>query len=553
MKRSSIQILESWNEPGFAGFANWLADIQPCIRHSDNRYRLVELLDWQEATLRDALRADDNGRFLHSLILYVQPRRHAKSTLHMLTLLWLVTSRRNFTAACLGNHDQHTQRVQMRPLRRLIRHTPALFKIIGGEAGISKNELKFPNTDGLIQSVTPTAQSAFGDQLNCLWVSDWHACPDLDAFHAFQASLLDSDERLTLIDSNTGPTGDHVHELEQEAENDPGIFLSRLEYRDFDHYCDSAPPWISRTEARRLKRTTLQGAFDRDILGKRGAATNALFAKADVGACRDSYSVPVEGKSLDEMFEGRKFITGGGLDRALSFSLHGDATIWTALAKSTDDSGEPEYWILNQKSIPFSQGRSIKKAIAADHEAFGLQNTVIEQYQAQDVLSWAQDAQIPCERVHATSKDQATVFTELARIVKESRLHIPENLPDLIQEMDTFRYELGPRYPKFGAAKGFHDDRIYSLAWAVWSLRDQELASYELPRVICHSKSPHARLCYLRGGDLILFCAPDCEAHRRVEGMHLQYLRSRVDSELSLPEFFASKVKVAGIKVHQGI
>ena len=135
--RTNNDILASWNEPGYTGFANWLADVKPCIRHSDNRYRPVELQDWQIETLRDALQADEQGRFLHNLILYVQPRRHAKSTLHLLTILWLVTSRPNFVVACLGNHDQHGQRVQIRPLRRVIRHTPALFKLVGGDKGIA--------------------------------------------------------------------------------------------------------------------------------------------------------------------------------------------------------------------------------------------------------------------------------------------------------------------------------------------------------------------------------------------------------------------------------
>ena len=417
-----------------------------------------------------------------------------------------------------------------------------------------RNELKFPASGGLIQSVTPTAQSAFGDQLNVLWVSDWHACPDLDAFHAFQASLLDSDERLTLIDSNTGPLGDHVHELEKEAETDSGIYMSRVEYRDFADYCDNAPPWISRTEARRLQRTTLPAAFDRDILGKRGAATNSLFAKDDIAACVDSYQSPVDGKTLPDIFGGRKYIAGGGLDRALSFSLHGDRTIWTALAKTVDDEGEAEYWILHQTPIAFSQGRAIKRTIAADHEAYELSNVIFEQYQSTDLQAWAQNAQIPCELTHATSKDQAAVFVELARIVKEGRLHIPANLTDLAHELEVFRYELGPRHPKFGAARGFHDDRVYSLAWGIWSLRESEVAAYELHNIVCHSLSSHAEFCYLRSdGGLILACAPDCEAHRRVEAMHLQHMRSRVDSDLTLPEFYDRKVKIRGVITFSGI
>ena len=552
-KRTNQDILAAWNAPGWAGFSAWLADVKPRIRHADNRYKPVVLEPWQVNILKDALETDNQGRLARNLILFVEPRRHAKSTLHALVILWLLTSRQGMTAAALGNHEQHGQRVQMRTLRRIIRSTPALFKLAGGERSLGKQEIVFKATGGLVVQVTPTRASAFGDAFQILWVSDFHAAPDLDAVHALQASLLDSEERLTLIDANTGPAGDHVHALEKEAELDPGMFLHRVEYKDFDDYLEHAPAWISRVEAKRLKRITLPAAFDRDILGKRGSAKNSLFQEAHIQACLDAFKVPVAGDELPALVYGRKVLCGGGLDRALSFSLHGDATIWTVCAKVAGVDGEPEYFILNQQAVPFSSGRGIKKLVMTDHEAFGLENVVFEQYQSADLAAWAQDASIPCERTHATSKDQAAVFTELARIVQEGRLHIPENLPDLTEEMRAFVYELGSTHPKFGAATGHHDDKIYSLAWAIWSLRDQELTTYELSRIVCDSKSPHARLCYLRGGDLQLLCSPDCEAHRRVEAMYLQYTRRRVDHELSLVEFFKAKVRLKGVRVYPGV
>jgi hypothetical protein len=55
---------------------------------------------------------------------------------------------------------------------------------------------------------------AFGDKLACLWISDFHACPDTGPFDAMQASLLDTEGSLCLIDSNTDSEGGHVHGLE---------------------------------------------------------------------------------------------------------------------------------------------------------------------------------------------------------------------------------------------------------------------------------------------------------------------------------------------------
>jgi len=551
-KRSDKEILAGWNKPGSEGLRNFLADVKPRILHADNRYRALELRPWQWAILEGALAVDPTGKMLFGLLLFILPRRHGKSTLFALIILWLVSSRSNMTVACLGNHEQHGQRVQMRPLRRIIRATPALLKLFGGETSLGKHEIRCKATGGLIVQVTPTTQSAYGDRFNAIWVSDWHVCPGLESFNAYQASLLDSELRLTLIDSNIDGQGGHVHQLEEQAQADSGIFVHRVEYRDFDHYRAEAPEWIDRQEAARLKVTTLPAAFDRDILGKRSSARNSLFDPKDIAACVDSYLAPVAKAAAPDMFEGRKVVVGGGLDRALSFSVHGDATIWTSIAKTTGDDGEPEYWIINQKTIAFSSGRAIKKAIIEDHEAYGLHNLVFEQYQSADLHAWAQDAKIPCELVHATAKDQASVFVELARIVQEHRLHLPKNAEALIKELEVFTYELGPRHPRFGTSGKFHDDRVYSLAWAIWSLRDEELAAYELQNIVCDSKSSHAESCYLREGRLILPCSEACEAHRRVVGMHLQHNRRRVDDELSLPEFFTGKVKVTGVRAWPG-
>ena len=217
------------------------------------------------------------------------------------------------------------------------------------------------------------------------------------------------------------------------------------------------------------------------------------------------------------------------------------------------DQEEPEYYILNQKVIGFSSGRGIKKAILADHDRYGLENCNIESFNSQDIAAWAQESKIPVETIHATSTAQVPAFTELHRIVNEGRLHFPKELERLAAEMRTFTYDNSGKSPRFGHAQGFHDDTVYSLTWGVWSLREQELAVYELARIVCQSRSKHAPpLCYLRTGGLILPCSEACEAHKRVEAMHLQYRRRKVDSELTLPEFFKAKVKRAGRESLQG-
>ncbi|WP_027368953.1 hypothetical protein [Desulfocurvibacter africanus] len=544
--------LEAWSN-GAAGFFKWLADIKPRILGGDNRFQEVELEPWQREAVEGILEADDDGRFLRSMALLVTPRRHGKTNLFALIVLWLFTTRQNQTIQVLGTSEAHTDKVQLRTLRRIIQNTPGL-KAMVGEAGLLKSRIELQALGNVIQADAGTLANAFGDKLNVLWVGDFHACPDTAPFEAFQASLLDSQDTLCLIDANPDAEGGHVHALEQAAATDAKLYCRRIEYADFETYKRTAPKWIKRHEAERLRKTQLPAAFDRDILGKRSCAVNALFQPADIEAAKASYRIPLDGKTLPGLFAGRKYVTGGGLDRAYGFSLHGDNTIWTSVAKVAGDNEEPEYWVLNQKKVPFSSGKGIKQELAADFERYRLQNVVIERYNSQDILAWCSDAKIPAELANASSNEQVSAFTELHRIISERRLHFPRELQALAEELGAFRYDSSGRKVSFEAAKGFKDDRIYSLAWAIWALREQELHTYELPGFACASRSRHAGLCFLRGGELShLACCQTCEAHKRVEAMHLQYTRFKTGEELSLPEFYKTKVRLVGPRIIQGV
>ena len=191
----------------------------------------------------------------------------------------------------------------------------------------------------------------------------------------------------------------------------------------------------------------------------------------------------------------------------------------------------------------------IKRAMLADHEAYGLHNAICEAYNSQDIALWAQERGIPTEIVHATNTAQTPAFLELYRIVQEHRLHFSDKLDALAKEMGTFTYELVNGAPRFGSNK-FHDDRVYSLAWAIYATRTDELAAYTLGNILCDSQSQYSRFCYLRTGDAVLTCSRSCPSHAKVQGMYLQHKKMNIESDVSLPEFFKNFVKVKGAKLY---
>ena len=337
-----------WGKNSAAAFYAWLSDIQPMILTRGGIYELFIPTDDQRAFINEVLSIDDSGNFKHSISLNIMPRRHGKSTIFALIVLWLFTTRENFTIQLSGNGEDHARRVQFNLLIKIIQHTKKLTRMIPDKC-IQSFSIQYPEKDNVIQRITgQNTATAFGDRLNVLWVSDFHACPDLGPWNAFQAALLDSEGSLCFIDSNADSHDGHVHVLEKEAAHDPTIYANYVCYNDFNDFSVSAPPWIDRQKARRMERTALPTDFKRDILGQRSSAVNSLFPQDVIELCKDQYRCPVE--DIHSITKGRKFVVGGGLDRSKPWSLNQDGTIWTTTLKvASPEHGEPEYFILNQE------------------------------------------------------------------------------------------------------------------------------------------------------------------------------------------------------------
>jgi hypothetical protein len=89
------EILDRWNAPGPCGFWAWVADVRPHVLQRNNQYGPWEPTEEQRRAIDNALAVDAHGRFLHTLNLLIEPRRHGKSTAFALVVLWLSTSLRN--------------------------------------------------------------------------------------------------------------------------------------------------------------------------------------------------------------------------------------------------------------------------------------------------------------------------------------------------------------------------------------------------------------------------------------------------------------------------
>lgn len=595
VKQQKQDRIKAWSASTPEAFLQWVADIKPRILMNANYeiwvptetqlYHVHEILrpapvpiDAKQEPVKKLKRARSarkarprtkdkllpksaevqrQSSFKHNLSLIIAPRRHGKSTVIALIILWLFTSRRNLVVQLLGNTESHTRRAMYSMLRKIIVNTPSLRKLIP-DKNIFVFEILFPALGNCLQmSPGNTPGTSFGEKIDVLWCSDLHASADLSAYYALQASLLDSKDSLCLIDTNVDFVGGVVDLLQQEAQDDPGIFCHHTQYENIDDYIKNCVPWIERSKAVRLGKSTLEVDFFRDILGRRSSAKNSLFPSEVIELCKTAYKCPVA--SIEELTQGRAYFVGGGLDRSKSLLgavMGADNTVLTSILKvANPKSEEPEIYLLDQQVIIPNTSRTIKKAILKNHQKYKYDNLILEDYEIVDLLPWLEAQGIPTEKMTAHSTRQNASFPELARIAREGRLHFPEDDAGLVSELSTFSYtQRKVEGYHFGhSSKKFKDDRVFSLNWAIFALRSQIISLFTLGHIQCTSKRKNRHLCFLMGGNMELLCAEGCEAAQAVFEFYRQFLRYQLDSDLLLHEFYKNYVKLVGVKVYQAI
>jgi hypothetical protein len=544
------------------GLAHFLNEHSIYVQHEDMAYRPLRLIPEQGEFIKEAFKAGKNRRWKHSIIAHMAPRRHTKSTIFAVALLWRTIIQKNGLSILLGNNEFHSRKTQFNILTNIIKHSKSLHKYFRPlDKCLLTNEIRCKYSGHSISMLSGTSSaSSFGMKISNLWVSDLMACPDLQPFYNLQASTLDSRGSMIFVDSNPDEEGGPMSDLETMSKTDPEIYFHKTEYENFEEYLEKAPAFIDRKKAKRLQIQLLPADFDRDILGIRPDKTNALFDSATLEKCIDnSYTTPIKLKDFKALIGERTFITTASLDRSDSewgSMLSGnDDSIATVLAKVAGvENSEEEYYLLDSYCFVPSTARRIKKYFLNAHEEYNLENISLESHNTTDIYHFMNERRdfAPVELVSPSSTWQNSAFPNLAAIARSGRLHIPESKDGLrlLSQMRTMQYNRlkNGRY-SFGAGgkKSNKDDAVFSLVHGVYAGREAILNSYTLPRLICHQKSKaHRDLCYLFGGNLEMPCARDCEAHQMVVKYYESYMSFQTESELTIDLFYNNFVTLSG-------
>jgi len=529
---------------GAAGFFAWIDDVRPMIPSDKGGYQPYTV---PSARVRDELTKALDGNF--STLVFCWPRRHGKTVAAALVIAWRFMTRQTQTIAIVANSERQSVDTAFKLVRTILEQTPFIKAMVDrGEIAVTDSKISMPAAGNVIQGYPANAAVLYGKKLSVAQVSELHAARDDTVYQTLASSTIDTADGLVLVDSTVGSRNSPLYQLWQVSErgDDPSLYVSYISYRDIEDAVANGPTWISEAKLRSRAAQMLPAEFAQQHLNQWTAATNSLFPPAILDRCRDEYDL--DPKSIAK---GAAFSVGAGLDRAYGFSLHGDQTVATAVLKVLI--GEDEhFFVLASDAIRFSSAAGIKSAFTRYHRDFGMRRAALETYNSQDVAAWCAEQPFDHELVSPTSERQANAFTALYNAAAEGRLHIHPAHDRLLNEMATFEYELAATgteqgtKPRFGHAKGCHDDHVYSLAWAIYSLRDVELNPYEVAGIHCDAAGPVAGLCVLNGGGIIPPCADACRSFGSVERLYSQYRGRAGCAPMGLPAFFKSKVTNIG-------
>lgn len=159
---------------------------------------------YQEQALNAALARDEQGKFIHPIVVLSWPRQDTKTTLSMWADLWRLYCDPLPQEIISVANDKEQARIKLNDARRVIRSSDILYSLLDGRYGLTRSEIRLQNGNRwLIKS----ADSVFSRGLRPSSASfdelGWAISRDL--FDVLSAGQAAQKNPLILVTSTVGP------------------------------------------------------------------------------------------------------------------------------------------------------------------------------------------------------------------------------------------------------------------------------------------------------------------------------------------------------------
>lgn len=166
---------------------------------------------WQKEICREALVLGDDNRLKHNLVIFCTERGEGKSFMAVMILLWKFTVFANQRIFLAANSKEQSGFAHREEMDKIIRISPVILALLGGEKNILSKELAIYDSKGLKISFITTVSTFTGVLSNATGFSFsefFQAKPDAPFFNQIYSSMRNMPNALGVIDS-TVSTRDH--------------------------------------------------------------------------------------------------------------------------------------------------------------------------------------------------------------------------------------------------------------------------------------------------------------------------------------------------------
>ncbi|WP_141400351.1 terminase large subunit [Magnetospirillum sp. 15-1] len=205
--------ISAWRN-GSDGFFKWIADTKPMIPSEKGGYEPYTVPNDE---VREAIRQALDGGF--ATVVFCWPRRHGKTVVSALIVVWRFLTRRTQTVAIVANSERQSVDTAFKLAKTIIEQTPYSKLLVDeGSIKVGADSIAYEALGNVIQGFPANAASLYGKKLSVAQVSELHAARTDVVYQTLASSTIDTDDGLVLVDSTTGSRSSPLFTLAQVAE-----------------------------------------------------------------------------------------------------------------------------------------------------------------------------------------------------------------------------------------------------------------------------------------------------------------------------------------------
>lgn len=254
----------------------------------------------------------------------------------------------------------------------------------------------------------------------------------------FQPVLMENQGTATFVFTPKGKN--HAWKLLQMAKDNPLWFVSEKGVKDTQVF--------SKEELEEIKRNTPSALYAQEYEIAFNEAAGAFFRRINNNLYDKEQQQPEYGD----------FQLGVDLAKYQDFTVLTPFNLNTFRAYLQDRFNQID-WNLQKARI---EATALRYKARVKIDATGVGDPVVEDLKSRGLNISDEDA------IKFTEASRMNLLNHLAMLIEQDKIQIP-NDPGLIEELESFQYSLTPLGKiKVGCPEGMHDDRVISLALAVW-------------------------------------------------------------------------------------